>query len=101
MTSSQHVHPTKAEFLCVFPVLYRREKNVKKISVTEKKGLVTLVKTTLQILLYMYVCMGVCMRAFVLVTLLYEDISLIWSQRIPSNSRPTAPLAEGLEGSQE
>ena len=47
MMSSQHGRPTKAEFLCVFFVLYRREKNAKKISVIKKKGLVTSVKISL------------------------------------------------------
>ena len=47
MTSSQYGRPTKAEFLCVFSVLYRRGKNAKKISIIEKKGLVTSVKISL------------------------------------------------------
>ena len=52
--SSQHGRPTKAEFLCVFPVLYRREKNAKKISVIEKKGIITLVKISLCVALASY-----------------------------------------------
>ena len=47
MTSTQHGSPTNVEFLCVFTVLYRSEKNAKKISIIEKKGLVTSVKISL------------------------------------------------------